>query len=518
MAAATASLNNYLTGTLGLTNALAARINEQGISSFDELKEATDKDIKAICQHLRKPGGVLPNPAYDPTNVVPGIPPTIPDVGIQVPFMTEKHLKLLAYYLRHLERTQKPMAAATASMARLIIVGRIKEREETEKDEPTPKVPDKLEKVSKVRKMIEDLDDHFSKRRGTSGVFLTYVIRIEEDPDPAAVYATDDDEMISRAPLTGQYYQQDKVVVWDVIRSVLYDTDGWSWVSSHARSKDGRAAYMSLRNHYLGSSHQAKILTDAERIIDTTFYDGEKRGFTFERYCQMHKQAHVDLSDYKDPYNEPKKVRKFIRGIRAPSLQAPAAFVLGSEAHMADFDMCVNYVSRFVEQRDALQLGGRNVSSLMIGGRGRGDRGGGRFGGRGGGRGRGRGSFSGRSRGGRRSFDRGSGRGIGRGGSGRAGAEVTDRYYTSEEWERLAPEQRERVRELRNERDRRRNMSSTMSHVDEDRQVRQRITFSNAQESDDNQNASGTATRGIGATMSRRSALRQGTHSGATSS
>jgi len=93
MAAATASLNNYLIGNLGLTsNALATRINEQGL--FVRRTQGgylTSKNIRAICQHLCKPGGVvLPNPAYEPTYVVPGIlPTTIPDVGIQVSFVTE---------------------------------------------------------------------------------------------------------------------------------------------------------------------------------------------------------------------------------------------------------------------------------------------------------------------------------------------------------------------------------------------------------------------------------------------
>ena len=41
-------------------------------------------------------------------------------------------------------------------------------------------------------------------------------------------------------------------------------------------------------------------------------YDGDKRGFTFEKYCQVHVQTHKDLTDYQKPLTESQKVRKFI--------------------------------------------------------------------------------------------------------------------------------------------------------------------------------------------------------------
>ena len=101
--------------------------------------------------------------------------------------------------------------------------------------------------------------------------------------------------------------------MWDIIRQVLYDTDGWSWVSEYTRGKDGRGAFLTIHAHYLGTSHQSRIKTEAERQIETKFYDGEKCGFPFKYYCQIHKQAHKDLADYGEPMSEDKKVHNLIR-------------------------------------------------------------------------------------------------------------------------------------------------------------------------------------------------------------
>jgi hypothetical protein len=270
----------------------------------------------------------------------------------------------------------------------------LKEREEEEEDEDV-KVPAKLEAVTKVRKMIEDLEDYFGKRRGASGVYLSYVIRAEAEPETGVTYATTDEEMIARVPLEGQYYDIDKATVWDVIRQVLYDTDGWSWVSEYTRGKDGRNAFLAIRAHYLGTSHQSRIKTEAERQIETKFYDGQKRGFTFERYCQIHKQAHKDLADYGEPMTEDKKVHKFIQGIRANYLSSAIATVMAMENLCTNFDEAVNFLTRFIEKAPGYR-GDCQISSTTQfgrGGRGRGGRG------RGQGRGRGHGGGRGQGRG-----------------------------------------------------------------------------------------------------------------------
>jgi hypothetical protein len=134
-----------------------------------------------------------------------------------------------------------------------------------------------------------------------------------------------------------------------------------------------------------------------------------------------------------------------------------------------DFNACVNLYKTFINMKASTVSKTLNVSNVGTyrGGGGRGGRGNEGRGGRGGnerryqpyGRGRGRG------RGGGRDHGRGRGGGQGRGTGGRgvaadATGEVTDRYYTPQEFEALGPDGRNQVFCLREGRDKQRNVSS----------------------------------------------------------
>jgi hypothetical protein len=109
---------------------------------------------------------------------------------------------------------------------------------------------------------------------------------------------------------------------------------------------------------------------------------------------------------------EAAKVRKFLKRIKAPSLESAIATVCATAALKNDFEATVNYMSKFIDKQNQAQV--RNISSASTG---RGVRGG--RGGRGGCGGRhgqgGRGGGKGRL------FNNGSTSGM------------TDRYYSFEE-------------------------------------------------------------------------------------
>jgi hypothetical protein len=110
-------------------------------------------------------------------------------------------------------------------------------------------------------------------------------------------------------------------------------------------------------------------------------------------------------------------------------------------------------------------------------------------------------------RGNGRGYGRGQGRGYGRGNNNNS-HNVTDRYYSPEEWNTLSQEQQQRVRELRADRDRRRGIEV----VGTQRNIRQRTethevppSEANTAPTANNQGSSqGQNSTGIGATMSQR--------------
>jgi hypothetical protein len=173
--------------------------------------------------------------------------------------------------------------------------------------------------------------------RGIDGVPLAYLVRKDVVPpdadDNPEAYGepTFADELVRHAKHEGNpSYQVDNQALWSVIRKLTMGGFAWSWVSSCARSQNGREAYLQLKTHYLGKSLQDKIQSDANKILENTFYDGKARNFTFEAYCTRLKQAFTDLAECGDELQESCKVRVFLKGLQAPELVAAKAMVIAS--------------------------------------------------------------------------------------------------------------------------------------------------------------------------------------------
>jgi hypothetical protein len=98
MAAQIAGTCNGLIG-FGFSAAAAHEIvTEQGNDTLTALSELTDVTIADLISTIRKPGGIIPDPA------VPTIPPTIPNPGINVGHRAVTNLKKLASFVaRHYE-------------------------------------------------------------------------------------------------------------------------------------------------------------------------------------------------------------------------------------------------------------------------------------------------------------------------------------------------------------------------------------------------------------------------------
>lgn len=241
--------------------------------------------------------------------------------------------------------------------------------------------------------------------------------------DPGWGLPTFKDELIRRTRHDGPYFQQDNRAVWKIIRKITPGGPGWSWVSSHSNQQNGREAYFSIKRHYLGECFQARTKAQADKVLDTAFYDGKARNFTFEKYCEKLTRAFNDLAEGEQPLPTSRKIRTLLNGIRDPAPEHAKTPNLKN-----NFDAAMNFIE-FADTRESMQAKVRNISAAGRSGRG-GRRGRGRGAGRGG-RGRGRGD---RGRGGR--------------GSPRSAFNAQDpgQYYTPEQWSTLTAEERDKAR------------------------------------------------------------------------
>jgi hypothetical protein len=82
--------DNYLLNTLLINiNDLKVTLRGQGLQSFDDFADSSDDNIGDICTNIRKTGGTIANPAYNPANPLAGVPMTIPKPGVPMGHLIE---------------------------------------------------------------------------------------------------------------------------------------------------------------------------------------------------------------------------------------------------------------------------------------------------------------------------------------------------------------------------------------------------------------------------------------------
>ena len=253
------------------------------------------------------------------------------------------------------------------------------------------------------------------------------------EDDPGVGLPTLQEELIRRTRHEGAHYVADNQTVWNITHSFTHDGPAWNWVSTHSRSRDGRAAYLDLKKHYLGSSFVAKTISDATADLKNIFYNGRSKNFSFENFCGKLNKAFTDLLDNNQEYTKMMKVHTLLEAIQDPLMEQAKLMVLSDNKLMNNHTETIAYLKVALNSytNKLKSASHRNISVLNTGG------GGGGRGGFRGGRGRGRG----RGRGGR------GGRGGGRGGRSAFDPNNPAKSLSNAEWTTLLPKEKEKARE-----------------------------------------------------------------------
>lgn len=356
---------------LGFSAAAAQAItDQQGIDSVDELELLTNEEIENLCKALRRPGGTIANP--DAGNA--GAPAQIPNPGINVSLRAETNLKLAGWFLKHRTRVSRPKTAASITLAS---VRGLKEYRDSEPAWEGPAEPPSIN-YSDWPKTMEGILEYLRACPGTTKIPLAYVVRdtITVSPhadDPAANYHTVQDEMIARAPHLGPgnnplpTYQADNRLVWEKIAAFTRDEPCWSYVKPAQRTRNGRMAYQSLYQHYLGTNNVNNMATAAEVRLKSVTYSGEKKRWDFEKYVRTHVDQHSILEGLTGHghagIDEGSKVRHLLAGIKTNALDSVKTRIMSDAALRTDFEACVNLYKDFIKQSTALQNPTIGISS-----------------------------------------------------------------------------------------------------------------------------------------------------------
>jgi hypothetical protein len=294
---------------------------------------------------------------------------------------------------------QRVDRSVTFASINLAAVKRLKAQEQLEKNHKDPTIVPTID-FKNWPKTMELLDQWVKGHRGVDGSSLGYVFRRDEnlfppaaadDPptgDADSVYESHDEEVIARhriinqasatrtlkqheksGPFTEEYLS-DRKRVWDLLSSVLSETDANTVIKPYKDKTDGRGAYLAVWDHYLGPNNVDHMANKAEKTLVTSRYHAKTRTFTFERLVLMHLKAHSVLESlvehgYKG-IDKRSKVCHLMESIKTTKLDAAKAHIMANANLRTNFNTCVPIFKDFIAQERSANGNERQIAALNV--------------------------------------------------------------------------------------------------------------------------------------------------------
>jgi hypothetical protein len=241
-------------------------------------------------------------------------------------------------------------------------------------EKPAIAAPPAFKKDTKWRVWKEQFQNYLGSKVGQCKAPLTFVIRPLDVPGNIDDYPDDHDQMVYITPHTGAGYNRDNGVVFDELKALLINSPAFTWIRSHDRSRNGRAAWKALLAHYEGTTEQNRIKEAAyamirNRIKEAAYamirnctYPDERRGWTLENYYHAHQEAHYDLGLYGEIVSESRKVTDFLRGITDPLCNVAKGIVMATPTYLNNFTDAALFITSTLNITLSNTISRRNIS------------------------------------------------------------------------------------------------------------------------------------------------------------
>jgi hypothetical protein len=354
---------------LGMADAAAEAVLDNGVDCLSEFMALTDEDVSLLVRSIRKPGGA--------------------DKGQALPIVIERRLKGFWWSCHFKSMTARDPAASDMTVA---IAEEWAKKSVLMKD-PKDATGDGID-ISKYQenwpKIFEHLDDWIGQHYGTSTkVPLLFLCRKEENPqaevfDPSSNYKSLREELIVRCPmwvdydvndpvLRPAYYEVENMKLWEVLHKIFQATPCYQYMKTFSKAKDGRGAYLALKSQYLGPNNANNMAQATTTKLDQLRYTGENRRWNMQRYVTAHVECYNILDGLKEygfsGMDEATRVRKFVTGIKTDKLDAIRAAILANPS--LSFDKVTRLYKDHIAMTQSLNptpQDQRQVSNVRAGG------------------------------------------------------------------------------------------------------------------------------------------------------
>ena len=265
--------------------------------------------------------------------------------------------------------------------------------------------PDKFKEATKWEDWKPTFLNYLRSIPGRDGIPLKYVCREKDEADRVTVNEDFLDDYVASAPLTGNSYAIDTVQVHTFLLNFVTGNDtAEAKIQGLSRPNDGREAFKRLVEHYEGVGIHAIDIREADEVLKTLFYGGEKPPHMwwseFEKRLTRVFNAYVKREG-RIVHSDSMKIRTLVDKIKADFLtptKAQLEIELSRVPMTITYEQSLSLFRNMVNQKHPPQMGAvqnharrqiNEVSTSGRGSRGRAGFGRGGRGGRQGGRGRG---------------------------------------------------------------------------------------------------------------------------------
>lgn len=319
---------------IGFNAATQDAINENGFLTILDLTTVEEDDLDRLPKHLE---------SWRDADEAP-------EDQVRVPFVSLKRLKAMRYWvLSQRWLGAEPQAAHFTNAVLEETLLRMQQNKDYKEatEEMAVSKPEKFSEMAKWTKFYELFVTYLSRVKGAANLPLTYLVREKGEVTQEirdAEYETTEDRLIATTVHSGNHYAIDNKTLYDELKPMVIDGPGWSFIKQYDKSKDGRKAFLALKQQAEGQAAKLARKTKAYATLEQSAYRGPRRGYTFDSYVAAHQEAHNELMDLEEPVSESRKVTSFLRGIQDAKLESGKVAVLGDASKLESFQATQQYL------------------------------------------------------------------------------------------------------------------------------------------------------------------------------
>jgi hypothetical protein len=284
---------------MGIPNETVVQLQQEGITTIDDLVDFDKDTMEQIAANLRRPAGRIADP--NPT-AAPGA--TIPTPSFVFGAKTQKRLITASTLLRYYTTVGRNTTVANLQWTPVMRNFEIQWNAlEDKKRAEEPEVP-KITKALPIIKWTEAFRDYLHRMVGVRTIPLAYVIRpIVAVPPITAIAAgaphsleheAIEIELIARANHIHPLYRDDNSTVYYKLEEATRATSYAASIKPFQRTKNGRDAWLALSNQYAGKDKWEAEIKRHEQLLHTRLWKGQSN-FTLDRFIAQHRNAFVSM-------------------------------------------------------------------------------------------------------------------------------------------------------------------------------------------------------------------------------